>query len=219
MLSLFIGINYYRYLALRNMKFYYKIRRFIYTGFCALIYLGKSPFWIFYCALSGVRWSWGWKLKGRPLFRCCGGGIVIGERFTAHSCSKGNSIGVSQPVIISAWGEAAQVVIGDDVGVSGCSISAMDEIRIGNRVLIGTGAFIIDSDAHPLTAQGRLDNENPVSSPIIIGDDVFIGARAIILKGTTIGAGAVIGAGSVVVHDVESNSVVGGNPAKVLSRI
>lgn len=65
----------------------------------------------------------------------------------------------------------------------------------------------------------RLNRKEPVSAPIEIGDDVFIGTRAIILKGVRVGNGAVIGAGAVVVKDVPSNSIVGDNPAAVIKMI
>ena len=58
-----------------------------------------------------------------------------------------------------------------------------------------------------------------LSAPVVIQDDVFIGARSIILKGVTVGAGSVIGAGSVVTSDVESNTVVAGNPARWIKNI
>ena len=54
--------------------------------------------------------------------------------------------------------------------------------------------------------------------PIVIEDDVWIGARVIILKGVTIGKGSIIGAGSVVTKDVEPYSIVGGNPAKLIRK-
>ena len=57
------------------------------------------------------------------------------------------------------------------------------------------------------------------SLPIVIGDDVFIGARCIITKGVTIGNGAVIGAGSVVTRDVPPNTIVAGNPARIVKQI
>jgi acetyltransferase-like isoleucine patch superfamily enzyme len=192
---------------------------------CYRIWRGVNAFtaapvdW-FWCMLNGVRWRWGWSLSGFPQFRVRGGGCIrIGERFCARSRSQGNSIGVFQPVIITAWGRAAEVVIGDDVGMSGCSITAENRITIGNRVLVGAGALIIDTDAHPLTPEGRNANEPARSSPIEIGDDVFIGARAIILKGVKIGSGAVIGAGAVVTKDIPSRSVAVGNPAKVVSKV
>ena len=52
--------------------------------------------------------------------------------------------------------------------------------------------------------------------PVVIGDDVWIGGRVIILPGVTIGNGAILGAGAVVTHDVPSYAIVGGNPAKII---
>jgi acetyltransferase-like isoleucine patch superfamily enzyme len=179
-----------------------------------------APINWFWCAMSGVDWHWGWQLKGFPKFRARNGGrIRIGKRFAAHSRSKGNSIGVFQPVIITAWGRLAEVIIGDDVGLSGCSITAENSIKIGSRVLVGAGVLIIDTDAHPLSPEERLANIPASTAPIEIGDDVFIGARAIILKGVTIGNGAVIGAGAVVVKDVSERTIVVGNPARVVGKV
>lgn len=75
---------------------------------------------------------------------------------------------------------------------------------IGNNVHLGAGAIVA----------GVL--EPPSASPVIIEDDVLIGANAVILEGVKIGKGAVVGAGSVVVNDVAPGSVVAGSPAKLI---
>lgn len=75
---------------------------------------------------------------------------------------------------------------------------------IGNNVHLGAGAIVA----------GVL--EPPSASPVIIEDDVLIGANAVILEGIKIGKGAVVGAGSVVVNDVAPGSVVAGSPAKLI---
>lgn len=174
------------------------------------------PIYWFWCISQGVAIKKKWYLSGRPQFRLHGLGskITIGKSFTALSKSRNNSIGVFQPVIITAWGENAKVEIGDHVGMSGCSITACHHIKIGDRVLIGSGVLIIDTDAHPLLPTERQINMLPHSAPIILENDVFIGARAIILKGVHIGQGAVVGAGSVVVKNVAPFTIVGGNPAR-----
>lgn len=64
-----------------------------------------------------------------------------------------------------------------------------------------------------------MNTEPPASAPVIIGDDVFIGARAIILKGVTIGDGAVIGAGSVVTKSIPPRVIAAGNPARIIKEI
>lgn len=198
------------------------LQRSLRIGFglwCALCAAAAAPVDWLWCALCGVRWRRGWRLTGFPRFRARGGRIRIGERLTAHSRSAGNAIGVFQPVIVTAWGRAAEVRIGDDVGLSGCSITAVNRVTLGNRVLVGSGALIIDTDGHPLTPEGRAVNLPPASAAVEIGDDVFIGARAIILKGVTVGAGAVIGAGAVVAGDVPARSIVAGNPARVVGKV
>ena len=186
-----------------------------------LRYVVHIPFDWSYCTLQGVRWRYGWKFYGRPIItKTRDAHINIGARFVAVSKSRYNTLGVFQPVILKAFGKGSQIIIGDDVGMSGCSISAMKSIRIGNNVLIGSGVLITDNDTHPLKAEGRrYSNENVKSAPVIIEDDVFIGTRAIILKGVRIKKGSVIGAGSVVVKDVPQYTIVAGNPAKVIGDV
>jgi acetyltransferase-like isoleucine patch superfamily enzyme len=111
------------------------------------------------------------------------------------------------------------VKIGDNVGLSGCSITALERVTIGNRVLVGAGVLIVDTDAHPLHPADRLRGLPPAISPVEIADDVFIGARAIILKGVHVGQGAVIGAGSVVTSDVPAFKIAAGNPARVVAEV
>ncbi len=91
---------------------------------------------------------------------------------------------------------------------------------IGNRVLIGSGALITDNDAHPVHVVPRRYSKEKIGAlPVVIEDDVFIGARAIILKGVHIGKGAVVGAGAVVSKDVPALSIVAGNPATIMGKV
>ena len=145
--------------------------------------------------------------------------INIGDRFCARSRNGLNSIGVSQPVILTACGRHAKITIGDDVGMSGCSVTSMCSVSIGNGVMIGSGVLITDSDSHPLTIQGRRHNGPIGMAPIRLEDHVFVGARAIVLKGVVVGRGAVIGAGAVVTKSVPANAIVAGNPARTVGFI
>ena len=126
--------------------------------------------------------------------------------------------------------ENSRIVIGDNVGISSCSLWAGVSITIGNNVNVGADCLIIDTDAHPhdylkrrreYAKQVGIANylkEIP-SAPIVIDDDVWIGARCQILKGVHIGARSIIAAGSIVTKDVPADCVAAGVPAKVLKRM
>src|SRR5205814_9956626 len=91
--------------------------------------------------------------------------------------------------------------------------------RIGRHCLIAAGVSIADYAGHPLDADARrrgLTSPLEAVRPVEIGDDVWIGSGAAILKGVSIGDRAVIGAHAVVTRDVPSDSVVAGNPARTV---
>jgi acetyltransferase-like isoleucine patch superfamily enzyme len=92
---------------------------------------------------------------------------------------------------------------------NGAKISCFTGISIGEDAHIGPDAVVMDSDSHAIAPSTR-----PVAAPIEIGDHVWIGARAMILKGVTIGEGAVIAAASVVTKDVAPGTLVAGSPAR-----
>jgi acetyltransferase-like isoleucine patch superfamily enzyme len=107
--------------------------------------------------------------------------------------------------------KGATLEIGSGRTNTDIDITCFKSITIGKHVFISKGVIIRDSDSHTLECNGYIETK-----PIVIGDDVWIGMRAIILKGVTIGEGSVVGAGAVVTHDVPPHSMVGGVPAKVI---
>lgn len=173
-----------------------------------------------YFALHGVPWGRGWRLYGTPLIqRHRGSRIVAGDRLELRSRFASNPLGVRQRCVLATWAAGARIEIGNDVGMSGATVCAQSLVRIGDRVLVGEGACIVDTDFHPLAAAAGRPRSGPGRSrPVEIGDDCFLGMRAIVLKGSTIGPGAVVGAGSVVAGDVPAGAVVAGNPARVVGR-
>ena len=187
---------------------------------------------MWYCFFSGIKYQKGWQFRGaakvikknwlkRLLLHSSNGRLIIGKEFKCNNKIKSNSIGIIQPCIFNVITPGGQLTIGDNVGVSGSTICATKSVTIGNNVLIGSGCLITDTDAHPLDWQDRRNGYDgkTLCAPVVIGNDVFIGARSIILKGVTIGDRSIIGAGSVVSKDVPPDCVVGGNPARVIKII
>ena len=119
--------------------------------------------------------------------------------------------------------ENATLTFGNNSGISSTSIYCAERIEIGDYVNIGAGCFIMDTNFHSINWRHRkdrsLDIANAKSAPVKIDDIVFVGARSIICKGVHIGEHSIISAGSVVVKDVPSNEVWGGNPAVFIKAI
>lgn len=116
----------------------------------------------------------------------------------------------------------SRIEIGDNTRVNnGCTFisEGAGGIHIGRNVLIGPDVMIFDSDFHPVDPDHRLGKAGPAMGPVRIGDNAFIGGRAVILKGVTIGDGAVVAAGAVVTRDVGPREIAMGNPAEVVGRI
>ncbi|MBN2790139.1 MAG: acyltransferase [Candidatus Delongbacteria bacterium] len=91
-------------------------------------------------------------------------------------------------------------------------------IKIGNRVAIAPGAtFIADSD--PNNSKLNLIKKYLVKGEIIVKDDAWIGSNVIIMPNIIIGEKSIVGAGSVVTKNVEDNTIVAGNPAKVIGNV
>ncbi len=147
--------------------------------------------------------------------------MEIGEYFTLTSGEAFNPICRNLRACLCARGKG-RIVIGNHVGMSSPCIWSVNLIQFGDHVLVGGDCLFIDNDAHNIDAiERRLPelSKNVKSAPIIIGDEVFIGARCTILKGVTIGARSVIGAGSVVTQDIPADCIAAGNPCRVIRKI
>ncbi|CUX51511.1 acetyltransferase-like isoleucine patch superfamily enzyme [Agrobacterium tumefaciens] len=125
------------------------------------------------------------------------GELIVNGQFTLHS---GGTIGVQS---------GARLTLGSGFANRHSWISCGCEITIGDEVFIADQVIIRDWDGHSIV--GR-----PENAPIRIGNHVWIGMRAVILKGVTIGDGAVVAAGAIVTRDVPAGAVVAGNPARVI---
>ncbi|RLQ91277.1 maltose acetyltransferase domain-containing protein [Planomicrobium sp. Y74] len=91
------------------------------------------------------------------------------------------------------------------------------EIRFGDNCQLGPGVHIYTA-THPLHPDERNAGKE-FGKPVLIGNNVWIGGRAVINPGVTVGDNAIIASGAVVVKDVPANSVVGGNPARIIKEI
>ena len=141
--------------------------------------------------------------------------VVIGKHV---SCYSGCSFAI---------GQNGRCVVGDFTLLNGAIIMAEDEIEIGSHCLISWNVGIADSDFHPLEPAKRLIDAQALApffknrparpklktAPVKIGNNVWIGMNAVILKGVTIGDNSVVAAGAVVTKSVPANTIVAGNPA------
>ena len=110
--------------------------------------------------------------------------------------------------LISGWG---RIRIGDRVFVNvGTTLLSVEEIEIGDDVAFGNEVYVIDSGSHGV--EGGPHKQVPVR----IGDGCWIGSKAIILPGVTLGRRVVVGAGAVVTRDFPDDVMIGGNPARLI---
>ena len=148
------------------------------------------------------------RVRGRPVIKNWGR-LVVGERTQLVST-------IATLELVSMKGGTLE--IGPRTLVNyGTSISAHERVTIGPQCLIGTHVIIMDNDFHRIEPERRL--EVPESRPITIEENVWLGARVVVLGGVTIGAGSCIGAGSVVVEPVPPRSVAAGVPARVIREL
>ena len=115
------------------------------------------------------------------------------------------------------------IEVGDDVSIGDGAVlmAAESRIIIGNKVMFGPNVMVIGGN-HNVTALGRFMYDVKEKKPkddqdVIVEDDVWVGSGAIILKGVKLGRGCIVAAGAVVTREVLPYSIVGGNPARVIS--
>ncbi|WP_170982947.1 acyltransferase [Dyadobacter frigoris] len=158
------------------------------------------------------------QIRGR-LYLNNQGIIELGENVIFNNEIESNWVGLNKACTVKVE-KNASLFIGSNSGFSGVSIFCMTKITIGDHVNCGGNVCIWDTDFHPLQyADRRIHNIKKIKSfPITIGNDVFIGANSIVLKGVSIGDRAIIGAGSVVTKNVPPDEIWAGNPAKFLKK-
>ena len=176
--------------------------------------------------------SWRRQLQGRMSIgrdtRLLGASLVVRD---PPGCSLGIGDGsdIAGMMVLEAAG--ARIQIGDRTHVGGGTLlDAAEEIVIGDDVLIAFGALIMDHDSHSLDfdhrrhdvtewVNGRKDWTHVPRSAVHIDDKVWVGTRAILLKGVHLGEGSVVAAGSLVTRDVPEWTLVAGSPARVIREL
>jgi acetyltransferase-like isoleucine patch superfamily enzyme len=140
------------------------------------------------------------------------GDIILGDNVTLD--------GRSNIFFAARFCERPTLRIGDNSGFGHeCAFSVGKEIRIGSHCRFASNIAIFDSSGHPSEPTARMRGEPPAVDdvrPVIIGDNVWIGTGCIIYPGVTIGDNSIVSAGSVVMSSVPANTVVAGNPARMV---
>lgn len=146
------------------------------------------------------------------------GVIRFGRNVRINSKFEANPAGGDRTALV-VLRENSVIEIGQGAGISNTIIMAAQSIKIGRQVYIGAGCKIYDTDFHSVHHEERIANLNTKVAPVVIEDEVFIGAHSIILKGVTIGRGAVIGAGSVVAKSIPAGEIWAGNPVRFIRTV
>lgn len=162
---------------------------------------------------------------------------IINEIRGTHFITIGNDTAFSDYLYLTVWGAndcfdltghknifpSPQLCIGDNCRFGAYNhITCINNISIGNNLLTGKWVTITDNshgytDRRTLSAQ-PITRTLTSKGPVTIGNNVWIGDKATILPGVSIGDGAVIGANAVVTKDVPAYCVVGGNPARIIKQ-
>lgn len=161
---------------------------------------------------DSVRLDW----RSRVLAKT-GTHVIIDSNVYLRSCPYGYHTGMPFATTLFVDAPGALIKIGENCRLNGVYVHAQNKIHIGNNCVIAAGVNIIDSNGHQVKSLNRtIGRDNP--QPIVIGNNVWIGLNAIILKGTIIGDNCVVSANSVVKGQFQNNCIIQGNPAKCVAK-
>jgi acetyltransferase-like isoleucine patch superfamily enzyme len=158
-----------------------------------------------------------WRIRGAslgPKTRVGHGCVIEGTR----GFHTGPRVQIEHGVHIKLVQHEARLVLGAETFIGfGSELDVASEVHIGHHVLIAPGCFITDH-SHRRAAGMLIAHQGVECRPVRIGDDVWLGAHAVVLPGVSIGDGAIVGAGAVVTADVAAGSIVAGVPARVIGQ-
>jgi acetyltransferase-like isoleucine patch superfamily enzyme len=157
--------------------------------------------------------------------------IVLVDELAGHTnISIGNNCCIRGTIMI--YKATSKVIIGDNVYIGpGTLIECVDEVTIGNDVMISLNCNIIDTNSHSLHSADRKNDtidwqkglayknwDVVETKKITIGNSCWIGLRSIIMKGVFLSEGTIVASGSVVTKSTEPYTIIGGNPAKFIKQ-
>ena len=173
---------------------------------------------------TGLHLAHDWYPEPLPANVLLGGGTWLYSSFAfVHSksvrpaaVSVGRSCGIYNGCFFEL-GTDGEVEIGDFSALVGVIISTNGRVRIGNYCFLAHEIVIADRFAPQPMRQAGV--QEPPFESVTLGDDVWVGAGAVLLRGARIGNGAVIGAAAVVDFEVPANAIVAGNPARIVGHV
>jgi len=168
------------------------------------------PFIIFYKIIYGKKVqfgknnivNWNFKIRGK-------GTLIIGDNTNLGS--------YDGPVHFNFYDDNAVIKIGENSRLNGLVCHCATSIIIGENFLCGD-SIIMDTDFHAFDNPKHILYKATLTKPITIGNNVWLGGQSTVLKGCKIGNGTVSGFRSVIVKDIPNDTVVGGNPAKIIKQ-
>lgn len=191
----------------------------IYNILISPAYLSNYLKNILYLNLTNTEYASFPRISG-TIIRRGRGKLIIGKFSTITSSFISNPVGLSNKTAFYIF-NGAEIVIGDNVGISNVLLFSMNSIKIEDDVMIGGGCQIFDTDFHSLSYEERVikKDSNIQTKPVSIKKGAFIGVSSIILKGVTIGERSIVAAGSVVTKSIPNDEIWGGNPAKFIKSL
>jgi acetyltransferase-like isoleucine patch superfamily enzyme len=136
-------------------------------------------------------------------------------RYTRHM-HFGDNVFFKQGVRLCVAQPQGELRIGSNTTIGyHTTIFASYSVVIGADCLIAPFCYLVDAD-HGIAAGSRINTQDMTARPVVVGDDVWLGARVTVVSGVRIGTGAVAGAGSVITADVPAGAIVAGAPARIV---
>jgi acetyltransferase-like isoleucine patch superfamily enzyme len=154
--------------------------------------------------------KYGKRVRGNHCIILNKGKIEIGDNVSLNSFPNGELYKTG----LFAHLKQSQIRIGNKCDLNGTIIHSRNSVTIGDNCLFGPGVIILDNDSHNTSTDPfQRRTGNIADTPVVIGNNVWVGMRSIIMKGVHIGDNSIIASGSVVTKSVPSNQLYGGNPA------